>query len=83
DPALVSRPGACTGCGICVPCCEPGAITITQLDQGGPLRIALESATCSACGARFHSPHKVQAARGRCRICTRVDHRAKLFQVLE
>lgn len=81
--AIDVRPSACTGCRLCIACCEPGAVTVSPLAFGRPLRIELESATCPSCGAKFHSHHAVRTGTERCRICARVDPRARLFKVLE
>lgn len=80
--AYVISPDACTGCGLCTDVCDRNALCVHACSPIGAVQVILETRTCRACGARYHSP-QAQAAEGAfCQVCARVNHHRKLFQVL-
>lgn len=78
------RATKCTGCDLCRDVCETGAMRVESGSAAGSgARVLLVEGRCMKCGAPFHHPRGVSDDRAGdvCRICARVDHRRRLFQV--
>ncbi|RMG38914.1 MAG: 4Fe-4S dicluster domain-containing protein [Gammaproteobacteria bacterium] len=78
-------PGRCSDCGLCVSVCERDAVSVAKWTEAEPeQRIALVQSRCRACGAPFWQVLEgADAERTLCSICTRTNHQARLYQVLE
>lgn len=71
----------CTGCGLCVDVCEADAVRLTVFACPEQERMALGFGRCRACGSPFHVP--LEKAGELCPVCSRVNHRRHLFQVID
>lgn len=80
--AFLVRVDACTGCHLCVDICDQDAVTVCEGAQLEERRWPLQYQTCRACGARYHRPIARVGAQPLCHVCSRVNHRRNLFQVL-
>lgn len=79
------EPGRCSGCGLCEAVCESAAVKLAQwVEAASVSEVILSEARCHSCGAPFWrvAEHRDNPD-GRCRICSRTDHHAKLYQVLD
>ncbi len=83
-PAYRITPDACTGCRLCSDVCEADAITIGAFGSAEVRTIALRAQRCRACGVGFHAIAETDAEPDAlCHVCRRVNHAARLFQVLD
>ncbi|MEZ5839572.1 MAG: 4Fe-4S binding protein [Hyphomicrobiales bacterium] len=73
----------CTGCRLCVDICDEDAVTLERMTRQRRSAVHLVARRCTRCGAPFAEPEERGAHDSVCRICRRVDHSRKLFQVLE
>ena len=73
---------ACSGCGLCVDVCDRDAVSVEQDAVFDQPRVALQGTRCRSCGVDFHRPEGNRADVMLCPVCTQVDHRRHLFQVL-
>ena len=73
---------ACTGCGLCVDICDRDAVSVNQSAVVSQTEVALVVGTCRVCGVRFHTPDTGGDGDTLCQICSRVDHKRNLYQVL-
>ena len=77
------RAERCTGCGLCEDVCAVGAIEVLDMAQSWPHPVPLVEHRCRACGNRHHLPQGHAATERLCRICARINHHQKLYQVLD
>lgn len=84
DPseAYVISADACTGCGLCVDICDQAAIRVNQGAIVSCMEIPLVVGNCKACGVRFHRPDTGRGADTLCPVCSHVNHKRNLYQVL-
>lgn len=73
---------ACTGCGLCVDICDRDAISVSQDAVVSQTKIPLAVGNCKVCGVRFHGPERGCDSDSLCQVCSRVDHKRNLYQVL-
>jgi Fe-S-cluster-containing hydrogenase component 2 len=79
DGAYAIHAERCSACRICVDVCASGAIGVSAWETPGPVRLSLWQGRCPRCGAPFHRPEPGES--GLCRVCARVNHHGRLFQV--
>ncbi|MGD1983537.1 MAG: 4Fe-4S binding protein [Chromatiaceae bacterium] len=80
--AYVIAADACTGCGLCSDICDRDAISVNQDAVVSQTIIPLAAGRCKVCGIRFHKPDTGSIGDTLCQICSRVDHKRNLYQVL-
>lgn len=73
---------SCTGCGLCDDICDQDAVTVATGATVEQAWVPLHKYRCAQCGAVFHTTSAQPSARPTCRICHRVDHQRKLFQII-
>ena len=81
-PAYVFDVDACSGCGLCVDVCGYDAIELAECGLITQWAVQMDSGRCRACGTHYHRPAVQREPTGLCHVCSRVDHRRQLFQVL-
>lgn len=73
----------CTACGLCVDICPEDAIEVRRWAVPDGEGVSLAVKRCPSCGVGFHVPVEAGDEVSRCQVCRRVDHSARLYQVIE
>jgi len=72
----------CTGCGLCSDICDQDAVRVGRVTAVRQTRIAFAVGKCRVCGIRFHKPDTGGDVDNLCQVCSRVNHKRNLYQVL-
>jgi ferredoxin len=80
--AYLIRAESCSGCGLCSDICQHDAVSVTAWGTAEQRQLALRPGTCRACGADYRRPATDEDGASLCHICSQVNHRRHLYQVL-
>jgi NAD-dependent dihydropyrimidine dehydrogenase PreA subunit len=80
--AYLINANSCTGCRLCIDVCDQDAVDVAACAVLEQLRVPLQERSCPVCGIRFHRPGSGAGIPPLCQVCSRVNHRRNLFQVL-
>jgi ferredoxin len=76
------RAESCSGCGLCTDICQRDAVAVMEWAVMEQRQLPLQLRTCRACGARYRRPVADDDGASLCHVCSQINHRRHLFQVL-